>query len=404
MQFALQFGHGMMEHSRFLVGKWGNGSVILSPRDLSAEQVVNLSRDIRARGGYTLVDPQLYVPDSDHARLTAHGFWPRMPEYWRDPAELNRVIRELVRLNNDVEAPLYIAPSPLASAITDDALQAIDASVGELRRSGVASERILATVALTSDAVRNEDRAEELSDAIESWDAGGIYLIAEHPGSEYLVTDPMWLARILDIVAGARLAGKQVVIGYCTHQMLIAAAASANVIASGTWMNVRSFPPRKFAERDEEEISRRATWYYAPHLLSEYKVFYLDVAQKQSKLPLLQTPAPFDGSLAAALFSGAQPTAVDFGEGAAFRHYLLCLQQQVSAATKGTFQETVEQHEQLLDAAEPTLRQLRKARVLGQGRDFHEALDANRAALALLDSTRGPILTREWSDLQWLEL
>jgi hypothetical protein len=399
MRFALQFGFGMMEHCRFLIGKWGSGSVILSPRDLSAEQMVNLSRDVRGRGGHTLIDPQLYVPDSDHTRLTAHSFWPRVPDYWQDPAELNRVIRELVRLNTDLQAPLYIAPAPLASAITNDALQAIDASVGELRRCAVPRQRILATVALTSDAVRNEDRAEELSDAIESWDAGGIYLIAEHPGSEYLVTDPIWLARILDIVAGARLAGKQVVVGYCTHQMLIAAAAGANVIASGTWMNVRSFPPGKFAERDEEEISRRATWYYAPHLLSEYKIFYLDVAQRQSQLSLLQTPAPFDGSLAAALFSGAQPTSVDFGESAAFRHYLHCLQQQVAAATKGTFQDTVRQHERLLDDAEPTLQQLRKARVLGQGRDFHEALDANRAALALLESTRGPILTREWPSL-----
>jgi hypothetical protein len=186
--------------------------------------------------------------------------------------------------------------------------------------------------------------------------------------------------------------------------MLIAAAAGANIIASGTWVNVRSFPPGKFAERDEDELSRRATWYYAPHLLSEYKVFYLDVAQRQSKLPLLQTPAPLDGSLAAELFSGAQPTTVDFGESAAFRHYLHCLQQQVGATMKTTFQEAVRQHDQLLDEAEPMLRELRKARIVGQGRDFHEALDANRAALALLESTRGPILTHEWTNLHRLEI
>jgi hypothetical protein len=160
MRFALQFGYGMMEHCRFLIGKWGSGDVILSPRDLSAERMVSFSREIRELGGHTLLDPQLYVPDCDHTRLTGQSFWPRVPEYWRDHAELRRVIGELLRLNSDVQAPLQIAPAPLASAITDDTLQAIDASVGELRRCGVPSERILATVALTSDAVRNEDRAE----------------------------------------------------------------------------------------------------------------------------------------------------------------------------------------------------------------------------------------------------
>jgi len=400
MRFALQFGYGMMEHCRVLVGGWGGGAVILSPRDLSEEQMVSLSRDIGDRGGHVLVDPQLYVPDCDHERLTAHRFWPRAPEYWRDPAELSRVIGELVRLNNDVHAPAYIAPAPFASTITDDVLQTIAASVEELRRQGVSGDRILSTVALSSDAVRNEDRAESLSDAIDGLDAGGIYLVAEHPSSEYLVTDPMWLARVLDIVAGARLAGKTVVIGYCTHQMLITAAAGANVIASGTWMNVRSFPPGKFAEPDEEEISRRATWYYAPHLLSEYKVAYLDVAQKQGKLALLQTPAPLDGRFAAALFSGAQPTTVDFGESDAFRHYLHCLSQQVGAAREGTFRDTVRRHEQLLDSAEATLRELRKVHIVGQNRDFWESLDAHRAALGLLQSTRGPILEREWANLR----
>lgn len=399
MEFALQFGYGMMEHCRVLVGHWGAGSVVLSPRDLSTDQMVKLSGDIGGRGGLTLLDPQLYVPDCDHVRLTAHSFWPQVPEYWRDPLELRRVIGELVRLNSDVNTSLFISPAPLVSAITDDALETINASVEELARVGVRGDHVFATVALTSDAVRNEDRAELLSDAIERWDVAGIYLVAEHPSSEYLVTDPIWLARILDIVAGTRLAGKQVVVGYCTHQMLITAAAGANVIASGTWMNVRSFPPKKFAERDEDEKSRRATWYYAPHLLTEYKIAYLDVAQKHSMLPLLRTAAPVDGRFAAALFAGPQPTTGDFGETDAFRHYLHCLRQQTREARQITFRETIQRHYQLLDTAESTLKELRKLHIVGQGRDFWESLTANRAALALLNSTRGPILELEWSNL-----
>jgi hypothetical protein len=399
MELMLQVGWGMMQLCRFLVGHWGGGTVILSPRDLSNEQLANLASSISELGGAALLDPQLYVPDCDHARLTAHAFWPRVPEYWRDPRELPRVVDELLTANTACGTAKIICPAPLASVINDDVLQSVGAALEEFGRRGIEPSRILATVALTSDAVRNEDRAELLSDAIESWDVAGIYLVAEHPNSEYLVGDPMWVARILDIVAGARLVGKTVVVGYCSHQMLVAAAAGANAIASGTWLNVRKFSATRFDEPDEDEISRRATWYYAPHLLSEFKIPFLDIARRLGQLPALQVPPGIDGSFAAPLFGGTQPTTADFGESAAFRHYLHCVRQQVSVTRLATFQETLAAHDALLTNAEAGLVALRRAHIVGQERSFLDALDANRAALALLDATRGPILTMEWPRL-----
>lgn len=399
MELMLQVGWGMMEHCRFLVQHWGGGTVILSPRDLSAEQLATLASRVSDNGGASLLDPQLYVPDCDHARLTAHAFWPRVPEYWRDPRELSRVVDELLTANAACGTALIICPAPLASVINDDVLQSVGAALEEFGRRGVESSRLLATVALTSDAVRNEDRAEMLSDAIESWDVGGIYLVAEHPSSEYLVSDPMWVARVLDIVSGARLAGKTVVVGYCSHQMLAAAAAGATAIASGTWLNVRMFSATRFDEPAEDDVSRRATWYYAPHLLSEFKIPFLDIARRLGQLPALQPPPGFDGAFAASLFGGTQPTTADFGESAAFRHYLHCLRQQVNVARQPTFQATLAAHETLLDTAESGLVALRTAHIVSQERSFLDALAANRAALELLSTTRGPILAREWAAL-----
>lgn len=51
MDLYLQFGHGMMEHSRHLVRSWGGGTVILSPRDLERKQLVKLSEEIRVMKG-----------------------------------------------------------------------------------------------------------------------------------------------------------------------------------------------------------------------------------------------------------------------------------------------------------------------------------------------------------------
>lgn len=89
---------------------------------------------------------------------------------------------------------------------------------------------------------RTQTHVALLLEKAEAWKARSYYIVCEHPNGQYLVEDPNWVANVLDISAGLRLIGSEVILGYCTHQMLVAGAAKVNAIASGTWMNVRSFP------------------------------------------------------------------------------------------------------------------------------------------------------------------
>jgi hypothetical protein len=196
-----------------------------------------------------------------------------------------------------------------------------------------------------------------------------------------------------------RLFGRPVTLGYCNHQMLIAALAKTDAIASGTWMNVRSFPPAKFVTEYEEEMRQRATWYYCPQALSEYKIPFLDIAARLRLLDRMRPPAELDGGYSTSLFSGAQPSSVGFNEQFAFRHYLFALHQQVSRATHATFDEAVDDHRRILDDAETNLRVLGAAGIRGQQRDFTSILDVNRAALELFVSLRGATLRRAWATL-----
>ena len=159
-------------------------------------------------------------------------------------------------------------------------------------------------------------------------------------------------------------------------------------------MNVRSFPPEKFRVEYDDEIKQRAIWYYAPGALSEYKVPFLDIAQKQGVLDLLKPNPAFGSHFAAPLFAGVQPSSVRWSEQAAFRHYLHCFRHQVASCQRATFDETADAHERLLDAAEATLITLHAVGVRGQLRDFKECIDGNRAAIAVLRTSRGGILRR----------
>jgi hypothetical protein len=402
MELSLQFGFGMMDHSRALISKWGGGNVILSPRDLTRDQMNRLGESIRATpGGNVWLDPQFYLPHADHERLCAHTYWPSNFEsglFWQG-SSLSTLITELVALNDELQTESLVLPGMLAGEIDEDWLSTQDAVIEECN-SRPKTKPVIATIALSDDAVRESEQIGDLLERAEKWQVDGFYLVVQHPAGAYLVNDPTWLANLVDLAAGLKLLKRSVTIGYCNHQLLISAVAKADAIASGTWMNVRSFPPEKFKSSLEEEIKQRAKWYYCPQALSEYKIPFLDIAQRQGLLDQMKAPQSLNSQYADILFSGALPTTVSaFSEQAAFRHYLQCLRSQAQAAVKSTFDETVDLQRGDLDKAEALLRELRAKGIRGQMRDFSEALDANRAALELVVTLRGATLRRRWPRL-----
>jgi len=402
MKLHLQFGFGMMEHCRHLLTEWGGGTVVLSPRDLNDKQLRALAADVAGiEGGKTLLDPQFYVPHSDHDRLCSHGYWPAefaSGSFFQGP-EMEYLVRELVSLNKDLGTDAIILPGMLADPV-DDLWLAHHQSFLTTARSLAGDNKVYATLALSADTVRSREQVNTLLEEVTRWNADGYYIVCEHPNGEYLVRDAIWLAHVLDLTAGLRLGGAQVILGYCNHQMLAARVAGANAICSGTWMNVRSFPPEKFNKDYEEEIRRRATWYYCPQALSEYKTPSLDVAYEQGVLDPMKPPTQLDGGYVAQLFDGVQPSSVRFSEQAAFRHFLHSLRGQAHALAAGGYDEARQEHEQTLTDAEHLLGTLRSNGVLGGNRDFTESLDVNRAALAVLDKQRGPVLRRRWASLR----
>jgi hypothetical protein len=401
MELFLQFGHGMMEHSRVLVDDWGGGTVILSPRDLNDSQLMRFGPEICGQpGGSVLLDPQFYLPHADHARLTKHAYWPDAFDtgtFWHGPG-LRKLLSKLLELNQAVGSRALILPGVIAPKVDLHWLRHQVAVSGEAKRRGSSGLPLYATVALGADALRRDDDVHAILDVAHTLGVEGVYLVCEHPKGDYLVKDAGWMANLLDLVAGLRLKDLEVIVGYANHQTLAVTAASATAIASGTWMNVRSFPPEKFTN-PEDDPKQRTTWFYSPRSLSEYNIPFLDVAQKVGLLNKLKPPAAWSRPEINALFSGRQPTAIDLTEPAAFRHYLTCLWHQTGEARLATFDETLKAQRETLDKVERLLAELHSKAVTGKLRDFRECVDVNRAALATLESNRGPILRRKWAEL-----
>ncbi|MEG4442226.1 hypothetical protein QUB47_07815 [Microcoleus sp. AT9_B5] len=401
MELYLQLGALMMGHCKYLIEHWGGGTVILSPRDLDPNQLSKFAKEIKNLKGEVLLDPQVYLPRATHTRLQSHNYWHKEYQtinYWSG-AGLNEQLKKLLELNRELDCAAWILPGHSTSVVNDIWLECQRSTIEAAQQLQNNQFELIATVALDVDATKNPDHIHDLIESVKYWSVSTIYLICEPPKGQYLVDNPVWLTNIVDLIAGLRLSGKKVIVGYSSHQMLIAGCASANAIASGTWLNVRSFTSEKFHAQEFDEASRRTTWYYCPQALSEFKIPSLDLAAMRGMLTELKPLPNLGSSEADILFSGSQPSSTGFREQQSFRHYLKALRSQVFESRKNSFDESVNHHKQLLDSAENILAKFRDVSIRDRARDFEAVIDTNRAALSYLEDYRGIILGRAWSRL-----
>ncbi len=398
MKLYLQMGHGMMSPAEELLGKWQTGTVILSPRDLEHQQMEKFSAKVTELGGEVLCDPQFYLPRADHEKLTNHTYWPS--DYTTAgfiDGRLNEMLQKLwedycLKLNTSA----FILPGCYASDIDEDWLdyhdKIIDAS------TGFTGKPKYATLCLSTDVLRSEEKIHTLLSHIEQWDVDGFYIVPEHSGV-YYVDDPLWMVNLMDLCSGLKLLSKFVLVGYSTHQNLILSLAGTDAIASGTFVNVRKLPLSKFNEIVDDSPSRRKPWYYSPQALSEFQLSFLDMGQRGGILDLLKVDPIFSSEYADILFTGAKPTDTAFKEGKAFRHYLQCLKVQVEQSHRDTYKETLNALNVQLNTAERVLRECHSKGVLGKYRDFSDIIDVNRSAITVFDGIRGFVLDRAWDSI-----
>jgi hypothetical protein len=395
MRLYLQFGHGMMDHTATLLEEWGDGGVLLSPRDLDDAKLTRMAKRLTNSAAEVLLDPQCFVRDADHSRLTEHDYWKVYKNCSTGSIVSGdgaaRLITSLAELNERLGTARFVVPGLLAPEVTSEWCAFHEQLVNKAA-SQFPKLSLIATLALSSAAVMDEAQMEALIERVSTWPVGAFYVVPEAPSS-YLVDDPAWIANVLILTSGLKLLGREVLVGYGNHQLLILAAAGVDGMASGTWLNVRAFPVDKFYT-PEDKVSRRALWYYCPQALSEYKIPFLDIAQRNGVLNLMRPDPP--SSYAEPLFTGVAPTSVKWGEQNAFRHYLTCLHQQAQLVTATSFDSALAAQEQLLAGAEKLLSRLRKAGVVNSERDFLPIIDGQRGALATLDHARGRRLRHHW--------
>ncbi len=395
MELYLQMGHGMKKMSQELIKVWGHGNVIISPVNLQQDKVNAFSKKIQEVGGGVLFDPQMFYPKEGHTKLQAYDYWPAEGVSVTSSDGYLNINKELLRINLQIDSKKIIMPG--IEMREDQFLYGLEWAKNSAEYFSQKTDKpLLATLCLYPETIRNSTSIEFLVEKIKSLPVSGYYIIPHPSNNEYIVSDPSWVIGMLKLLTCLKLARKEVIVGYTNHQGLIYALAHVDGIASGTYMNTRSFVPSKFKSPKDDDIKHKSTWYYLPNAFSEYKAALLDVAMHRGYLNSFVPQGVFFNRYSEMLFKGAQPSSTNYNETNSFMHYLYCLKLQCNMLSLNSYQETYDAYEFMLNNAENIIREFKKRGMSGHNRDFAPGIEANRVAMCANNEDYGLKLRFDW--------
>lgn len=396
MELYLQMGHGMQKMSKELLSQWGTGHLIISPVNIKQQSLEKYAKDIHALNGKLYFDPQIFYPHDANSKLKEYDYWPKGS--LSDTSTLSLIHQELLELNNYIGTESIILPS---SKIDETSFYKIfkQLAVGVSFFRTKTQKKLLATLCIAAETIRNHDFIEYLVDSVIKLDVDGFYLIAQPSNGEYINTDALWEMGFLKLVACLKLSQKKVIVGYSNHQTLVASILKVDGIASGTYMNTRSFSPEKFQSYSDDDTKRKSTWYYLPEAMNEYKATILDVAKQRGFLSEFAPQGDLRNKYSSMLFSGAMPSSTSYKETDSFMHYLTCLKKQCETLTQKSYQDAFNAYDFMLNIAEKKIKTLKAKGIRGQNRDFEPGIEANRIAMFAINEDYGLKLRLEWDNL-----
>ena len=395
MELYIQMGHGMQSMSKELINEWGSGNLIISPVNIEQNKLCNFAKSITSIGGNVLFDPQMFYPKEGHTKLQAYDYWLQSNVSITPDAGNLAINRELLRINNLIGSSQIILPGiEMKENDIEYGLKWMSESAKYF--SDKTEKPLFATLCLYSETIRNASLIESLVERLKSVPVEGFYIIPAPSNGEYIVSDPLWMIGILKLITCLKLSKKKIIVGYTNHQGLVYSLANADGIASGNYMNTRSFIPSRFKIPKDNDVKHKSTWYYFPMAFSEYKVAFLDVAMQRGFLDNFMPQGEFINKYSSMLFSGAQPSSTNYKEPNSFKHYLHCLKLQCDMLTKESYKDTFDTYEFMLNSAENHIKKFKKRGISGQNRDFAPAIETNRVAMCANDEDYGLKLHLDW--------
>lgn len=398
MKLFLQYGYGMKQYTLDLAKLWNETNVIMSPRDTTAQQCSDWGKLFNDAGCNTYFDPQCFYPDNDVYNLPNYSYW-NFANYHSLNKNIKKLLENVKHYNNEINSKIYLLPCNYKSYDDNWCKDYIKFAkmISETSKDVMGDKPRYLTLLMPSIFLLQKDEIyDNFVDSLSKLDIDGFYVLAEAFKSNYLIEEPSWVSNVLYICASLKLSGKKIIYGYGNHQLLPLALANIEAMASGTWVNVRTFNNRFIQDNSPKS---RNIWVYHPHALSEYKLEFLDLAYNHGYLSSVfpETADYMGENINKLISSKVSPSSSGFKERDSFIHYLRCLSHQVEVLNTKSYSFTFSTYEMMLNTAESEISRLENLGFIHNERSFKSYIDINRSAIHRLDQKFGFALKMDWN-------
>lgn len=231
---------------------------VISPVNYTEDETRNHVERLRMRSGGSfefVLDPQLYFPDSEEGVLPGRRFFPSefrsgdymSAKYWTD------IAKEVAVVGKDLRAQ-YVASPAVVPKIYDDAYFELMTTVATSFADN-ADDRFIpmqSVIVSTRDLAATSDRAMIVASIVAATSCRWIYLMLDtdiRPRLE--LSDASRLTAVMKLISALERAGKRILIGYCSSDLILWKTAGATACATGKFFNVRRFTRSRFEDKEE---------------------------------------------------------------------------------------------------------------------------------------------------------
>jgi hypothetical protein len=231
---------------------------VLSPVNYTKDETRIYMERLRMRsgGGFSFVlDPQLYFPDSEEGVLAKWPFFPlqfRSGDY-TSATYWTKIAKDVAVVGKDLRAQ-YVASPAVVPKVYDNAYFELMTTVAGSLASDADDrfEPMQSLIVSTRDLATTPDRAMIVASIVAATRCGWIYLMLDTDVRPRLeLTDSARLVAVMKLISALERAGKHVVVGYSSSDVILWKTAGATACATGKFFNVRRFTRSRFEDKEE---------------------------------------------------------------------------------------------------------------------------------------------------------
>ena len=231
----------------------GYQGCILSPVNDDKEKIAGQLARLRERAAFrTVFDPQLYMPRSNQGFLREWDYFPKDVDTadltsasWWD--SLNDAIARTVA---DLKPGAVCSPAVIPKTLPDEYFAQLVRSASALRKKLTGTGVITMQTVVTSLAdLATPGRAMKIASIMSDANSDECFLVFVgdmEPRRE--LSEPEELKGAMKLIAALEGAGQQVLVGFCSSDLLLWKAAGATSCATGKFFNLRRFTLSRFME------------------------------------------------------------------------------------------------------------------------------------------------------------